>query len=365
MHLEIRVQNQLIRPKLIKGMKNMAKMKAVGIYDHLPIDHQDSLVDLTVEKPTPTDHDLLVEVKAISVNPIDTKVRKRKPQTNETYPKILGWDVAGVVQETGKACTLFQKGDPVFYAGDLTRPGGNSQFHVVDERIVGKMPNRLSFTEAAALPLTGLTAYEALFDRLGIPLDPKQNQGKFLLLIGAAGGVGSIAIQLANLAGLTVIATASRDASQAWCKQLGAHHILNHHLPLAEQLQNLGVQWVDYIFCLYQTDHYWTQMVEVIKPQGKICAIVDAANSVDLNLLKAKSITFSWESMFTRSLFQTDDLIRQHHILNQLAEWVDDGKIQTTLQEVIQPIDAEHVRLAHQKIESGKTIGKIVLTHFA
>lgn len=342
----------------------MSKMKAVGIYNHLPIDQKDSLVDLIIDQPKPNDHDLLIEVKAISVNPIDTKVRKRKPQTPESYPKILGWDVAGVVKETGKSCTLFQKGDSVFYAGSISRPGGNSQFHVVDERIVGRMPNTLSFAEAAALPLTGLTAYEALFDRLGISLDPEQNRRKTILIIGAAGGVGSIAIQLAKLTGLSVIATASRPASQEWCTQLGAHKTINHHLPLADQLLAIGYSQVDYIFCLYQTDHYWTQMADIIAPQGKICAIVDAKTTLDLNLLKAKSVTFAWESMFTRSLFQTDDMIRQHQILNQIAEWVDNGNIKTTLNEVIQPIHAEHLRLAHQKIESGKTIGKIVLTDF-
>jgi len=342
----------------------MSQMKAVGIYDHLPIEHQDSLVDLTIAKPTPSDHDLLVEVKAISVNPIDTKVRKRKPETNEAYPKILGWDVAGVVRETGSACTRFKPGDNVFYAGDISRPGGNSQFHIVDERIVGPMPTTLTFAEAAALPLTGLTAYESLFDRLGIPLDAKQNHGKTILLIGAAGGVGSIAIQLAKLAGLTVIATASRPASQAWCTQLGADQVFNHRHSLVEQLQSNGYKWVNYIFCLYQTDHYWRQMAEIIAPQGKICAIVDAVNAVDLNLLKPKSITFCWESMFTRPLFQTEDQIRQHQILTQLAQWVDEGKMKTTLKEVIKPIDAKHLRLAHQKIESGKTIGKIVLTDF-
>lgn len=342
----------------------MTQMKAVGIYEHLPIEEPNSLVDLTVETPAPREHDLLVEVKAISVNPIDTKVRKRKPATDEAYPKILGWDVAGVVREVGKNCTLFQKGDEVFYAGDISRPGGNSQFHVVDERIVGRKPRNLSFAESAALPLTSLTASESLWDRLGLSTEPQQNQEKTLLIIGAAGGVGSIAIQLAKLAGLTVIATASRPASQKWCSQLGADHIINHHQPLTPQLQSLGLATVDFIFCLFQTDQYWTQMAELIAPQGKICAIVDAARSVDLNLMKKKSVTFAWESMFTRPLFQTNDLLRQHHILNQLAAWVEEGKIQTTVQENLGSIHAHNLRQAHQKIESGKTIGKIVLTGF-
>lgn len=342
----------------------MAQMKAVGIYEHLPINDPNSLVDLTIEKPIPKGHDLLVEVKAISVNPIDTKVRKRIPQTKETYPKILGWDVAGIVQEVGDSCTIFKPGDEVFYAGDLSRPGGNSQFHLVDERIVGPKPQTLSFSESAALPLTSLTASEALFDRLNVPSDPQQNQDTTLLIIGAAGGVGSIAIQLAKQVGLTVIATASRTASQKWCTQLGADYVINHHQSLTKQLQPLGITHVDLIFCLYQTDHYWTQMAEVIAPQGKICAIVDAENPVDLNILKGKSVTFAWESMFTRPLFQTHDVIRQHQILNQIADWVDEGKIKTTIQENLGTINARNLRHAHQKIESGKTIGKIVLTGF-
>lgn len=348
----------------MKGMIKIARMRAVGIYEHLSITEPNSLVDVTVEKPNPSGHDLLVEVKAVSVNPIDTKVRKRKPATDETYPKILGWDVAGVVQDVGDACALFKKGDEVFYAGDISRPGGNSQFHLVDERIVGRKPLNLSFTESAALPLTSLTASESLFDRLGISMDAQQNQGKTILMIGAAGGVGSIAIQLAKLAGLTVIGTASRPISQKWCDQLGADHIINHHQPLAPQLQSLGFATVDLIFCLYQTDQYWTQMAEVIAPQGKICAIVDAISPVDLNLMKKKSVTFAWESMFTRPLFQTDDLLRQHHILNRLADWVEEGKIKTTVQENVGSINAHNLRLAHQKLESGKMIGKIVLTGF-
>lgn len=349
----------------MKGVINMTQqMKAVGLYKSLPTTDLHSLVDLMIDQPTPEKNDLLVAVQAVSVNPIDTKLRMRQPSSEIHTPKILGFDVAGIVEEVGTEVTDFQPGDPVFYAGSLTRSGGNSQFHLVDQRIASKMPTSLSFTKAAALPLTALTACEALFDRLHLPLNAAENRGKTIMLIGAAGGVGSIAIQLAKLAGLTVIATASRESSQAWCTEMGADHVVNHHQPLQAQLETHGFSYIDSIFSLYRTDAYWEQIADIIAPQGKVCAIMDHMSPVDLNQLKSKSITFVWESMFTRPIFQTQDLAKQGEWLKQLAAWVDQGYIRTTMQEELHPINAKNLRKAHQQIESGKTVGKIVLSRF-
>lgn len=341
----------------------MTQMKAVGLHRYLPIDHPESLVDLTLEKPTPKGRDLLVQVKAISVNPIDVKVRAPKEGT-ETPPRILGWDAAGIVVETGEDCTLYKPGDEVFYAGTITRPGANSEFHLIDERIVGTKPQSLNFAEAAALPLTSVTAWEALFDRLGISHNKTQNEGKSILIIGAAGGVGSIATQLASLVGLTVIGTASRSESVQWAKDHGASYIINHYEPFMPQLNEIGFTAVDYIFCLNQTDHHWPSMAEVIAPQGKICSIVGTEAPVDLGLLKNKSVTFAWELMFTRSSYKTEDLAQQHEILNQVAKMIDARELRTTITQRLEPIHAANLRKAHQMIESGRTIGKIVLEHF-
>lgn len=337
-------------------------MKAVGLYRYLPIDHQESLLDVELPQPMASGHDLLVKVYAIAVNPIDTKVRKPKDIVEAT-PRVLGWDAAGEVVAVGTECTLFKPGDRVYYSGDVTRPGCNAEYQLVDERIAGHMPASLTFEQAAALPLTSVTAWESLFDRLGIALDPEQNQGKSILIIGAAGGVGSIAIQLAKqVAGLTVIATASRPDTVAWVKELGADHVINHHQPLMEQLSASSLSQVDYIFCCSHTDDYFMGMAEVIKPQGKICVIVDAFKPLEMTLLKAKSVTFVWESMFTRSMYKTPDMIAQHHILERVAELVDEGALKTTLSKVITPINAANLRSVHAKLESGSAIGKIVLS---
>ena len=338
-------------------------MKAIGLYRYLPIENPESLVDITLAKPVPSEHDLLVHVKAISVNPVDVKVRAPKNQT-ETEPRIIGWDVAGVVEQIGPDCTLFNVGDEVYYAGSITRPGGNSEFHLVDERIVGHKPKTLDFAQAAALLLTSITAWEALFERLGVSHSANDNQRKRILIIGAAGGVGSIATQFAHLAGLTVIGTASRRESVQWAKAHGADYTIDHHKAFAPQLQQLGFAAVDYIFCLNSTAKHWSDMVEVSAPQGKICSIVEIREAVDLSALQGKSVTFAWESMFTRSSYQTADMIEQHNLLNQLALLIDAGKIQTTLTERLEPITAANLRAAHRKIESGQTIGKIVLANF-
>jgi zinc-binding alcohol dehydrogenase family protein len=338
-------------------------MKAIGLYRYLPIEETESLVDLEIAKPTPTGRDLLVKVEAISVNPVDVKVRAPKEQV-ETTPRILGWDVAGVVAQVGPHCTLFKPGDAVYYAGSITRPGGNSEFHLVNERIVGRKPKNLDFAQAAALPLTAITAWEALFDRLGIARHLYENAQKRILIIGAAGGVGSIATQLARLAGLTVIGTASRPESIQWAKEHGAAYTISHREAFAPQLKRLGFESVDYILCLNSTEKHWRNMTEVIAPQGKICSIVEMEEPVDLTALQQKSVTFVWEWMFTRAFYQTDDMLEQHHLLNELANLVDAGKIRTTLSERLEPITAVNLRLAHKKVERGSMMGKIVLEHF-
>jgi zinc-binding alcohol dehydrogenase family protein len=341
----------------------MATMKAVGLHRYLPIDNPESLLDLQIEKPSASGRDLLVRVKAVAVNPVDYKVRSPKEKVEEN-PKILGWDVAGIVEEVGPDCKLFKPGDEVYYAGDITRQGGNSEFHLVDERIVGEKPKSLSFAQAAALPLTTITAYEALFDRMNIRRKPSENQNKTLLIIGAAGGVGSIAIQLAKWAGLTVIGTASRPESIDWSKKQGADHTINHFKEFVPQLKQLGFETVHYILCLNTTDKHWINMTNAIAPQGKICSIVETKGPLDLTLLKNKSATFVWELMFTRSMFQTEDMIEQHKLLNEVADLVDSKIIKTTLTEHLSPINAENLRKAHTILETGKSIGKTVVENF-
>ncbi len=335
-------------------------MKAIGLYNYLPIQDEQSLIDVDIYKPEPNGKDLLVAVKAISVNPVDTKVRAPKDQT-ETIPRILGWDAAGEVIAIGSEVKNYCIGDEVFYAGDITRPGSNAEFHQVDERIVGIKPSSLSFAEAAALPLTCITAWEALFDRLDISKQG-QDAGKSILIIGGAGGVGSIAIQLAGkLAKLNVIATASREASRDWCLKLGADLIINHRNALNEELSAQSISHVDYILCLNNSDQHWLAMTQAIAPQGRICSIVETTEAVDLGLLKSKSASFVWEFMFTRSMYQTDDMIEQQRLLNEIAALVNKGELVTTVNEIIQPINAENLRKAHAMVEQGRSIGKIVL----
>ncbi len=334
-------------------------MKAIGLYNYLPIEDNNSLQDVEVAKPEVSGRDLLVAVKAISVNPVDTKIRAPKDEV-ETTPRILGWDASGEVTAIGSEVEHYAVGDQVYYAGDITRPGSNSEFQLVDERIVGTKPASISFAEAAALPLTSITAWEALFDRLNIS-PHGDDAGKSILIIGGAGGVGSIAIQLASkIAKLNVIATASRDESRDWCLQRGANSVINHRKSLNEELAALGITYVDYILCLNNTDQHWEAMVEIIKPQGQICSIVETSN-VDLNLLKSKSASFVWEFMFTRSMYQTPDMIEQQQLLNKISELIDNGELVTTASNIIQPINAENLRKAHAMIEQGNSIGKVVL----
>ena len=339
-------------------------MKAIGLYNYLPIKDEQSLIDVEIDQPAPEGHDLLVAVRATSVNPVDTKVRAPKDKT-ETHPRILGWDAAGKVIAVGALVDHYAIGDRVFYAGDITRPGSNSEYQLVDERIVGRAPRRLDYAEAAALPLTGITAWEALFDRLGIS-PSGEDSGKTILIIGGAGGVGSIAVQLAScVAKLNVIATASRPESTDWVKRLGANQVVNHRNPLDEELNAIDVPNVEYILCLNSTAQHWMAMETVIAPQGRICSIVETPEPVDLNVLKSKSVTFVWEFMFTRSMYQTLDMTEQRRLLNAIADLIDKGELVTTTKHVIRPINAANLRQAHALVEQGNTIGKIVLADWA
>ncbi len=336
-------------------------MKAVGLYRYLPISDPESLVDVEIEKPSPTGRDLLVKVEAISVNPVDVKVRAPKEKV-ETAPRILGWDAAGTVEAVGSDGTMFKPGDKVYYAGSIARPGCDSEFHLVDERIVGTMPKGLSFAEAAALPLTTLTAWEALFDRLGIARNGR-DEGKSLLIFGGAGGVGSIAIQLAKeLAKLKVIATASRPESEKWCRDLGSDEVIDHTQDLAPQLARVGVPQPEFIFCCNNTDQYFDTFAQIIAPEGKICSIVETHEPHNIYPLMSKSATFVWELMFTRSMYGTPDMIEQHKLLNAVSMLMDEGRLRTTASEVLGPINAANLRKAHEKIETGRTIGKVVLS---
>ena len=337
-------------------------MRAVGYKKSLPIEQAESLVDIEIEKPVPQARDLLVQVKAISVNPVDTKVRKRAAPKDGEPPKILGYDATGVVAAVGPEATLFKPGDEVWYAGSVVRPGTNSEFHLVDERIVGRKPKSLGFAAAAALPLTSITAWEMLFDRLAVARGG--GEGKSLLIVGGAGGVGSIAIQLARtLTKLTVIATASRPETQSWCKELGAHHVIDHSKPMAEQLNERGHRFVDYIFGVTQSDQHFDTIVDAIAPQGKF-GLIDDPKPLDTSKFKGKSASVHWEAMFTRSTFQTPDMEEQHKLLGEVARMVDAGTIRTTVQENLGVINAANLRRAHAMIESGRTRGKIVLEGF-
>lgn len=338
-------------------------MKAVGLYRYLPIEDPESLLDVELEDPRPAGRDLLVEVKAVAVNPVDYKSRAPRPHV-ESAPKILGWDVAGMVKAVGPDVKLFKPGDAVYYAGSRTRPGGNSELHLVDERIVGRKPRNLRFADAAALPLTTLTAWEGLFDRLGISKTGADG-GKSVLIIGGAGGVGSIAVQLARrLARLRVIATASRPESIKWVRDLGANEVVDHTKDLAPQLAALGRGEVDYILCCNSTDHHFPGFAPIIAPQGKICAIVGTQKPVDLAPLMQKSVTFVWELMFTRPMFQTADMSRQHEILDETATLVEAGTLETTAATRLSPINAENLKKAHALLEGGHVVGKIVLEGF-
>jgi zinc-binding alcohol dehydrogenase family protein len=337
-------------------------MKAIGYQTSLPIDNPQALVDITLPDPVAQGHDLLVEVRAVSVNPVDTKVRK-SAQPDAGAWKVLGWDATGIVKAVGPDVTLFQPGDRVWYAGSIARAGSNSELQLVDERIVGHMPTSLDFGPAAALPLTGLTAWEMLFDRLDVPTGD-EGKGKTLLVIGAAGGVGSILLQLARqLTQVTVIGTASRAETRDWALQLGAHHVIDHGKPLAEELAQAGLPAPDYVISLTHTEHHFDQIVELIAPQGKFGLIDDPA-PIDVRKFKRKAVSLHWELMFTRSLFNTADMAEQNRILNRIAELVDAGTIKTTVNQNFGVINADNLKRAHALLESNRAQGKIVLEGF-
>lgn len=337
-------------------------MKAVAYQRSLCIEHPDSLQDIEIDEPTAKGHDLLVEIQAVSVNPVDTKVRMRDVPPAGHW-RILGWDAAGIVRAVGSDVTLFAPGDRVWYAGDVTRQGTNAELHLVDERIVGRMPETLDSSEAAALPLTSITAWELLFDRLGL-VPGKKLTDDCLLIIGAGGGVGSIMTQLARrLTGLTVIGTASRPATREWVKTMGAHYVIDHSQPLTKELQRIGIPSVSHVVSLTQTDLHYAEIVEVIAPQGKF-GLIDDPVAIDITKLKSKSVSLHWEFMFTRSKFRTADMIAQHRLLTEMAALVDEGLIRSTLAEVLSPINAHNLKQAHALIESGKSLGKIVLSGF-
>ena len=340
-------------------------MKAIGYLESLSIEHPEALLDINIEQPVATGHDLLVKVKAIAVNPVDYKIRQNVAPENGDY-KVIGWDAVGEVVATGEDVTLFQPGDTVFYAGDLTRSGSNAEFQVVDERIVGHKPKSLTDAEAAALPLTAITAYELLFERLQIQKQTADidKTDDIILVTGAAGGVGSILIQLIKaLTGATVIATASRESSADWVKSLGADYVVDHSKPITEQIHGLNIGQVTHVASLTHTDSYLDTYVEVLKPGGKL-ALIDDPQTLDVSKLKPKSISLHWEFMFTRSMFQTDDMLAQHKLLNHVADLVDQGLIKTTVGKHLGKINASNLIKAHAELESGKSIGKIVLEGF-
>jgi zinc-binding alcohol dehydrogenase family protein len=337
-------------------------MKAVGYHTAGSIDRPDALLDLEIERPRPGPRDILVRVKAVSVNPVDVKVRASATRTDGD-PKILGWDAAGIVEETGSEVTLFAPGDEVYYAGDITRQGTNAEFHAVDERIAAHKPRTLDWADAAALPLTAITAWEILFERLRVPYGHKRTGGT-LLVINGAGGVGSILIQLARrLTGLTVIATASRTDTVDWVRQMGAHHVIDHHQPIDSELSRIGFAQVDYVAGLTASDRYLPLFPDIVAPQGHI-ALIDDPDHFDIVPLKRKSITVAWELMFTRPMFGTNDMIEQHRLLQEVAHLVDENVLRTTRTQTLRPINAANLKEAHRLAESGRAIGKTVLEGF-
>ncbi|WP_424983107.1 zinc-binding alcohol dehydrogenase family protein [Maritalea sp. S77] len=336
-------------------------MKAVGFTHYLPVKDTNAFLDLEMAAPKLEGHDILVAVKAVAVNPVDTKVRAPKDEVEET-PRIIGYDASGIVEAVGPDVKFFKKGDEVYYAGDITRSGTNAEFHLVDERIVGHKPASLSHAEAAALPLTTITAYEAFFSRLGIDRDGA-DKGQSILIIGAGGGVGSIGIQLAKLAGLKVIATASRPETSDWVKALGADHVVNHSGDMVEQVRALGFQHVDHI-AIFNDMRHWEAAVELIRPQGGIVSIDDTDLPMPMGGMKMKAASMHWEFMFARAMHQTPDMIEQHKLLNDVAEQIDAGTIKTTLSKVLAPINALNMREAHRLVETGQAKGKIVVEGF-
>jgi NADPH2:quinone reductase len=339
-------------------------MKAVGYKTPSPISASQSLIDIELPVPTPEGRDVLVEVKAISVNPVDYKVRRSTPPAEGVEWKVVGWDAAGVVTAVGPDVASFKPGDDVWYAGSITRPGANAEYHLVDERIVGRKPSALGWADAAALPLTSLTAWEAFFDRLDVK-KPVPGAAPAILIIGGAGGVGSIAIQIARqFTDLTVIATASRPETKEFVKSLGAHHIVDHSKPLAGQIAALGIGAPAFVFSTTQTTQHIDDIAELIAPQGRFC-LIDDPSGFDIMKFKRKAVSIHHELMFTRAIYQTPDQEEQARILNEVSAAVDEGRIRTTATQNLGAISAENLKKAHAQLESGSTIGKVVLEGFA
>lgn len=340
-------------------------MKAVALTRYLPVDDPAAFLDVDLPRPEPEGRDILVSVKAVAVNPIDAKVRGglgRDKGAVEDPPRVIGWDASGVVEAVGGEAALFKPGDEVWYAGDVARPGCNSEYQIVDERIVGRKPAALGHAQAAALPLTAITAYEALFDRLGIDRDGA-DKGRSILIVGGAGGVGSIGIQLAARAGLTVLATASRPETAAWVRELGADHAIDHGADMVAQVRALGVTHVDYI-AIFRDMRHWEAAVELIRPQGGIVSIDETHRPMPMEVMKTKAASLHWEYMFARAMHRTPDMIEQHRLLTWLAEEIDAGRIRTTVNRVLSPIDAANMREAHRLIETATVKGKIVVEGF-
>lgn len=336
-------------------------MKAIGFSEHLDIKDPKSLFEFETPKPTPKGHDLLVKVNAVSVNPVDVGVR-RSGHGKLSKPKIIGWDACGIVEKVGSQVSLFSPGDRVYYAGSFKRSGSNSEYQLVDERIVGNAPKSLTDAQAAAMPLTSLTAYEALFEQLSLSQDKTSNEGKTILIINGAGGVGSVATQLASNAGLTVIATASRPESINWVKSHGATDVVNHRKNLVNEVHKLGYKYVDYILELKDIDSHWKEMCELIKPEGAIVSITENRRPINLRLLTPKKAIFAWEWMYTKSYYHTPDMQSQHDILNKIATLIDNSELQCTLTQSLSPINADNLREAHNLVENGHMIGKVVVT---
>lgn len=337
-------------------------MKAIGFKKSLKIDDPNSFIAFETEKPSPKGRDLLVKISAVSVNPVDFKIRQGSLKDTEAeQPKVIGWDAVGEVVEVGDDVSLFEVGDQVYYAGDITKPGCNSEYQLIDERIVGSKPKKIEIEKAAAMPLTTLTAWEILFDRMR--LSAEKDKGKSILIIGGAGGVGSIAIQLAKkILGLKVIATASRPETIKWCKDMGADHVVNHR-SLVASVKEAGFDEVDFILDFVDINSYWDDIVELVKTQGHVASITGSAEPIALNKLKTKSASFSWELMYTRSMFQTEDMIEQHNILNIVADLLDSKKLKSTHSKTLNGFTPENFKEAHKILESGKAIGKIVIKY--
>jgi len=348
----------------------MTTMKAIGYTQSLPIDDANALVDIQLPQPVASGHDLLVKVKAVAVNPVDYKIRQNMVAEDGSH-KVLGWDAVGEVVATGDSVTQFKAGDTVYYAGALMRQGSNAEFQLVDERLVGHKPKSLTDSEAAALPLTAITAWELLFKHLQIQqqapgIDKKSNE--VILVVGAAGGVGSILIQLVKaITGATIIATASRESSQAWVKKLGADYVVDHTQALQPQIESLitheGIGQVTHVASLNSTDSYFESYIDLLVPFGKI-ALIDDPQSIDISKIKLKSLSFHWEFMFARSMFNAQDIQEQSKLLNRVADLVDQGYVQTTAGKNLGLINADNLKVAHAELESGTSIGKIVLAGF-